>query len=166
MYTDYDSQEHNDQDFVHNAFQNVRVDDPARATILSKVTESLLNGLVPDGQPGLSIGDICDLTGFKEGFIRDRLGEIIDDRELGCLPGAGRRPSYYVLFENISNSQYPEETEIKACEIVLVQVQQRKHKLIQKINQMSIQLADYEAAERCLLQMSNSKDQEEIDNEF
>jgi hypothetical protein len=45
-------------------------------------------------------------------------------------------------------------------------VQQRKHKLIQKINQMSIQLADYEAAERCLLQMSNSKDQEEIDNEF
>jgi hypothetical protein len=160
MYTDYDSQEHNDQDFVHNAFQNVRVDDPARATILSRVTESLLNGLVPDGQPGLTIGDICDLTGFKEGFIRDRLGEIIDDGELGCLPGAGRRPSYYVLFEN------PEETEIKACEIVLLRVQQRKHKLIQKINQMSIQLADCEATERCLLQMSNSKDQEEIDNEF
>jgi hypothetical protein len=166
MYSQYDSQKHNDQDFVHNIIKSIRIDDPAKATILSKATESLMNGLVPDGQPGLTIGDVCDLTGFKEGFVRDRLSEIIDEGKLGCIPGAGRRPSYYVLFEDISNSQYQKESEVNACEIVLRKVQQHKDKLIQQIQQMSIQLADYEATERCLLQMNRETEQEELDDEF
>lgn len=71
--------------------------DPAGEQILQKSIAALENLKIPYGQPGLTIEDICDLTGFKNGFIRCRIDEIVENGKLCCIEGAGRRPAYYVL---------------------------------------------------------------------
>jgi hypothetical protein len=97
----YDPDEDDDQDFVSNSRQQVTTpdndDDPGKEMVRLKMNAALLNGERSDGQPGLTIGDICELVGFKEGFVRDRLSELVAEGHLACIPGSGRRPSYYLL---------------------------------------------------------------------
>jgi hypothetical protein len=71
--------------------------DPAKKQVLSKVINALRDGHSHEDRPGLTIYDVCDLTGYKYGFLRQALNEIVEEGNLGCLPGAGRRPSYYLL---------------------------------------------------------------------
>jgi hypothetical protein len=72
--------------------------EPAKGKILAKALHALRSRNYPSEQPGLTISDICDLTGFKDGFVRDRLNELVEEGHLHCEPGAGRRPSFYMHF--------------------------------------------------------------------
>lgn len=63
--------------------------------IYSKISNAISEKNIPFEQPGLTIGDICDLTGLKEGVIRLRIKDLVDSNKLYILPGQGRRPTYY-----------------------------------------------------------------------
>jgi hypothetical protein len=149
-YTQYDPDEDDDQDLVGNSRQQVTTasieermqatldndSDPGKEMVRFKVKAALLGGERSDGQPGLTIGDICDLVGFKEGFVRDRLSELVAEGHLACIPGSGRRPSYYLLPDDLRRSTSPrvskeegqyllEPSEDIAYEIVLASIERR-----------------------------------------
>ncbi len=55
-------------------------------------------------QEQITIKDICDAleeSGFQvsDSVVRERVADFVDDGYLDCLPGAGRRPSFYCLPE-------------------------------------------------------------------
>lgn len=57
-----------------------------------------------DGQTRLTIKEVidaCEEDGLQasDSVIRERVAEFVDAGFLECLPGAGRRPSYYYLPE-------------------------------------------------------------------
>jgi hypothetical protein len=144
--------------------------DPAKAQILARTITAIEDDDLLRMQPGLTISDVCDLTGYKDGFVRLKLSELVQEGKLDCLIGRGRRPSYYVLpkrqgqlqdlrisdkqnnFVNPSSHGLDPENIRKATELILVQIRERKQELEQIINEKSSLLRDLEAAERILSQ--------------
>ena len=146
--------------------------DPAKAQILAKAIVAIEEEEHLSVQPGLTISDICDLTGYKDGFVRLKLGELVQERKLGCLPGKGRRPSYYVLPETLEQFQHWQiedkqenlvyssqalnrEDIKKAAELMLAEIRERKRELEQIINETSALLRDLEVTERVLADTSS-----------
>lgn len=161
--------------FFDTLSQSIREEssDPAKAQILARTIMAIEDENILSMQPGLTISDICDFTGYKDGFVRLKLGELVQEGKLGCLQGKGRRPSYYVLsetleqlsdwqvgdkqdsFDNYSAHDLNCEDMRKATELILIQIRERKQELEQIINETSDLLKDLEATERVLSQTHN-----------
>jgi hypothetical protein len=70
--------------------------DPLSGEILRTACDALAS------QPRITIKDVVDIFEAKglqvgESAIRDRIATLVEAGKLHCLPGAGRRPSYYSL---------------------------------------------------------------------
>jgi hypothetical protein len=151
--------------------------DPAKAQILARTIVAIEEEDRLSMQPGLTISDVCDLTGYKDGFVRLKLNELVQDGKLACLPGRGRRPSYYVLpgtlkqlqdwqiadkQDNLvyrSSQDLDREDMRTATELILTQIRERKQKLERIINETSALLRDLEATERVLSEVSKEYSQ-------
>jgi hypothetical protein len=158
-------------------FRQQELSDPAKAQILARIIVAIGEEDLLRMQPGLTISDICDLTGYKDGFVRLKLGELVQEGKLGCLPGRGRRPSYYVLPGTLEQFQdwqmgdkqdslvYSSSNDLnreemrKATELILAQIRERKQELEQIINETSVLLKDLEATERVLSEVSKEYSQ-------
>lgn len=77
-------------------------ENPGKEMIWTKMNTRLLSREGYYGQPGLTLQDACELTGFKNGFVRDRLEELVAEGRLASIPGSGRRPAFYILPSNVS----------------------------------------------------------------
>jgi hypothetical protein len=167
-------------DEFSNALSQTRqeeLSDPAKAQILARTIVAIEEEDLLSMQPGLTISDVCDLTGYKDGFVRLKLGELVREGKLGCVPGRGRRPSYYVLpgaleqFQDwqIADKQdylvYPSSQDLdredmrRATDLILAQIRERKQELEQIINETSVLLKDLEATERVLSEVSKEYSQ-------
>jgi len=72
-------------------------DDPLRDRILTTAIKLF------ESKHSITIQDVVEAMDITESPIRFRLGQLVEFGKLVCLPGAGRRPSYYFLPEPDQN---------------------------------------------------------------
>lgn len=176
------------QTFVHKTRQNGSNQqlslDPAGEQILEKALAALESENVPNGQPGLTIGNICDLTGFKDGFTRERLDEIVGAGKLYRIDGSGRRPAYYVLPRESSLSDpwikddsveaFPEDVLTpdkisgqgkNAYTVVLRDVEEKENDILNKLEKLKLELEKCQQTKDYLLSLLQESSQNKGDNQ-
>jgi hypothetical protein len=187
--TEYPPHVSNGQAFVYKSEQSESNQaqprsnlDPAGEQILEKALAALESGNVPNGQPGLTIANICDLTGFKDGFTRERLDEIVKSGRLYCLAGAGRRPSYYLLPKETSFSSLwikddsvetfhediltPNETcsqDKNAYTVVLHDIEEKKNNILNELEKLKLEFEKCQQTEDYLLSLLQESSQNKGD---
>lgn len=170
MYLQYEPLEDYGQHFAYNKLQAhtnvIDFDDPAKLKILKHVLDAFEQNAIPEDQPGLRIDDVCNLSGFKEGFVRDRLGDLVEQNFLSCISGSGRRPAYYFPPDHMSDAggnSISHRESVESMQIAvsgsinpgLVEVREKRSYLQNEISRLQAELDHCNFVEEYLLQLKN-----------
>lgn len=126
--------------------EDIREDDPLLERIYNEVIE------ISKNQKDIAIRDVVEKIPSSESAIRNRLNRLVELGKLDCLPGSGRRPSFYSLVNQKEDNQndeiglsLPNQQMIQGLEQMIQMLKSQREDVHQQLSKLQQTLTEIEA---------------------